>query len=127
MNNATVRLFGNIGKIESQYTPQGKLVTKSSLAVNHGYGDNKTTDWYNLTAWGNNDPDKKGNADWMQELCQKGTQVYVEGKLQLREWKDKDGVKHLSPDVTVNEFRVISRGKGKDSEQEEEQPEFMKD
>ena len=110
MNNAVIRLFGNIGKIESQYTPTGKLVTKASLAVNHGWGDNKTTNWYNLTAWGGDD-DRKGNAERMRELCEKGTGLFVEGKLLLREWTDRDGAKHLSPDVTVSEFRVMARGK----------------
>ena len=126
MKNAVVRLFGNIGKIESQYTPQGKLVTKSSLAVNHGYGEKQVVNWYNLTAWGN-DNDRKGNADWMMETCEKGTQIMVEGTLLLREWVDKEGLKRLSPDVTVSEFRVLARGKKKGEEADEDEPEYMKD
>ena len=115
-----VTLIGNVGKIESQYTTQAKLITKFSLAVNIGYGDNKKTNWYYCTAW-------ERTAEFVQQRAQVGTQLFVEGELFLREWQDKDGNEHISPDVTVIKFRVLSRGKKKDEDTEEELPEFMKD
>ena len=115
-----VTLIGNVGKIESQYTTQAKLITKFSLAVNIGYGDNKKTNWYYCTAW-------ERTAEFVQQRAQVGTQLFVEGELFLREWKTKDSEDRLSPDVTVSKFRVLSRGKKKDEETIEELPEFMKD
>lgn len=112
MKNAKVQLFGNIGKLEAQYTPQGKYVLKGSLAVNHGKrGADQVTNWYNFTAW-------EQTGEWMNKSCEVGTQVYIDGSLLLREWNDRDGLKHLSPDVTVSDWRVISRGKKKDSDSE---------
>lgn len=112
-------LTGNIGKIEGQYTPKGKFVCKASLAVSVGWGDNKQTNWYNLTVWGD-------QGERFNEWASKGTRVLVEGTLELREWEDKDGGKHLSPDVNVQYFETLSKRK-KEEESDEDQPEYMRD
>lgn len=117
MNDAVLRLFGNVGKIEASYTPQGKFVLNGSIAVNFGKGDKKITNWYNFVAW-----ERKG--ELMNDLCQVGSFVFVEGNLTLREWSDKEGVKHVSPDLTVSDFRILGKGKSKE-EVSEDEPEFM--
>ena len=108
-----VILTGNIGKIEGQYTPTGKYVCKGTLAVSVGWGDRKSTNWYNFAAWGS-------QGERMNEWFSVGTHILIDGTLELREWTDKDGNKHISPDVIVNYFELA--GKRKEKEQEEETP-----
>src|SRR5512146_2503320 len=103
MNEAVLHVFGNIGKMEASYTPKGKFVLKGSIAVNFGKGDKKITNWYNFVAW-----EKRG--ELMNDMCQVGSFVFVEGNLTLREWSDKEGVKHVSPDLTVSDFRILGKG-----------------
>lgn len=119
MKNVKVQLFGNVGKAEAQYTPQGQFIFKGSIATSHGKRGEETTNWYNFTAW-------ETLGEWMNKSVEKGTYLYIEGSLVLREWTDKEGVVHISPDVTVTDYRVLGRGKKKE-ESEEEEPEFMQD
>jgi single-strand DNA-binding protein len=119
MSDAKLQIFGNIGKIEASYTPNGKFVLKGSVAVNHGRDSKKITNWFNFIAW-----EQKGEI--MNQMCEVGTFVYIEGAFVIREWTDKDGGKRRSDDITVSDFRVLGRGKKKE-EQSEDQPDFMSD
>lgn len=122
MNDAVLHLFGNIEKMEASYTPKGQFILKGSIAVNFGKGDKKTTNWYNFVAW-----EKRG--ELMNDLCQVGSFVFVEGNLVLREWTDKEGSKHVSPDLTVSDFRILGKGKSKDTSEEsaEAYPEYLQE
>ena len=85
-----VILVGHIGnKPEGRYTPSGTSTASFSLATNESWidsdkGKQERTEWHNIVAWGK-------LADFATEYIQKGQLVYVEGRLQTRSWKDKEG------------------------------------
>ena len=119
MLKAKTQIKGNVGQIECQYTPQGKLVCKFTVAVNFGKNGEKDTDWYNCVAW-------ERTAEMMNDMVQVGTHVLVEGVQRIKKWADKDGNKHLNVELTVREFDVLYKGKPKESSDEsQDQPEFM--
>ncbi len=110
-----VILLGNLGKDpEVRYTQSGKAVTSFSLATSEraGRDGNERTEWHNIVAW-----------DKLAELCgrlvKKGNKVYVEGRLQTREYNDRDGNKRWSTEVVAREMvfltteRDLGGGRGK--------------
>ena len=110
-----VILLGNLGKDpEVRYTQSGKAVTSFSLATSEraGRDGNERTEWHNIVAW-----------DKLAELCgrlvRKGNKVYVEGRLQTREYTDRDGNKRWSTEVVAREMvfltteRDLAGGRGK--------------
>jgi len=110
-----VILLGNLGKDpEVRYTQSGKAVTSFSLATSEraGRDGNERTEWHNIVAW-----------DKLAELCgrlvKKGNKVYVEGRLQTREYTDRDGNKRWSTEVVAREMvfltteRDLGGGRGK--------------
>jgi len=58
------------------------------------------TDWHTVVCW-------RGLADIAEKLLRKGTQVYVEGKLQSRSWEDHDGNKHYATEVVADNFTIL--------------------
>ncbi len=58
------------------------------------------TDWHTVVCW-------RGLADIAEKLLRKGTQVYVEGKLQSRSWEDREGNKHYATEVVAENFTVL--------------------
>ena len=58
------------------------------------------TDWHTVVCW-------RGLADIAEKLLRKGTQVYVEGKLQSRTWEDREGNKHYATEVVAENFTVL--------------------
>jgi single-strand DNA-binding protein len=99
-----VILLGNLGKDpEVRYTQSGKAVTSFSLATSEraGRDGNERTEWHNIVAW-----------DKLAELCgrlvRKGNKVYVEGRLQTREYTDRDGNKRWSTEVVAREMVFLT-------------------
>lgn len=88
-----------VADAEVRYTPGGDAIANFRLASDVGFGDKKTTNWFNCQIWG-----KRGEA--LAPHLGKGQQVTVFGTLVLREWQNKDGVKQLSPDVRVDEIEL---------------------
>ena len=78
-----------------RYTPGGEPVLSFRVASDIGFGERKTTNWFNCTFWG-----KQGES--LKNYLKRGSQVTVYGQLTLREWQDKEGIKRLSPDVRAN-------------------------
>lgn len=103
MINAHITLVGNVGGLEAQYTPQGKLIVKGTLAVNIGYGDKAKTDWYNFIAW-------EKTAELLNKFAEKGTGLIIMGLPRINIWNDDNGVKHTKVEVTVQDFKVTARG-----------------
>lgn len=58
------------------------------------------TDWHNVVCW-------RGLADIAERKLHKGTQVYIEGKLQSRSWEDREGMKHYITEVVAENFLVL--------------------
>jgi single-strand DNA-binding protein len=108
-------ILGNVGKDpEIRYTQSGKAVTNFSVACSEKYGEKETTEWINVVAW-----------DKLAELCGqlvgKGSKVYVEGKIQTREYTDKDGNKRWSTEIVAREM-VFLTPKGDGEQRREHTP-----
>ena len=95
-----VILLGNLVKdLEVTVTKNDKLVGKTTLAVNEGYGDNKKTTFVNLTIFGE-------RCDKLQQYLLKGTGVLIDGKLDINNVQDKDGNWSTYVTVLVNELQI---------------------
>lgn len=108
---AKITLVGNLGgDPETRYTPQGTMNVNFSMAVSRrfrdsGGQDQERTTWFRVTAWGK-------LAETIDGLVQrgfvaKGRQVYVDGRIEAREWTTNEGEKRTSLDVTANEFQLL--------------------
>jgi single-strand DNA-binding protein len=101
-----VMIIGGLGSDpEMRYTPSGKPVTSFSVAVSRGWrtseGERKeATEWFNVVSWGN-----------LAEICNqhlhKGSQVYIEGRLQTRNWEDATGTRHYRTELVANEMIIL--------------------
>ena len=95
-----VILLGNLVKdLEVTVTKNDKLVGKTTLAVNEGYGDNKKTTFVNLTIFGE-------RCDKLQQYLLKGTGVLIDGKLDINNVQDNDGNWSTYVTVIVNELQI---------------------
>ena len=89
---------GNITKdAELRYTANDKAYSKFSIANNEGYGDNKKTNFFNCTLWG------KG-AENLNRFLTKGQKVLITGKVEINDYKDKEGVERKIIDINVDSF-----------------------
>ena len=98
-------LIGHLGKdAETRYTASGTAVTNFSLATNRRFKNQQTgewqeeTDWHDVVLW---------KAEALANYLQKGKQVYVEGRLQTRNWEDQSGNKRYKTEVVADPFGVI--------------------
>jgi single-strand DNA-binding protein len=102
-----VILVGNLGRdAELRYTPGGAAVATLNIATTEVFKDKEgqkkeDTQWHRVILW-----DK--TAESLQDYLKKGKQIYVEGKLQTRKWKDKDGVEKYTTEVKGD--RVVLLG-----------------
>lgn len=106
-----VILIGNLTRDpEVRYTPQGNAVCSFSIATNRdvGMADNgdrkEVVDFHNLVAWNK-------LAELCGQLLAKGSKIYVEGRLQTRDWTDASGVKKYKTEVVVDEMIVLTKRK----------------
>ena len=101
-----VILVGRLGRDpETRFTGGGQAVANFSLATDETYKDKngerqKSTEWHKITVWGK-------QAEIAQQYLKKGSLVYVEGRIQTREWQDKEGQKRTSYDIVANNFRML--------------------
>jgi single-strand DNA-binding protein len=102
-----VILVGRLGRDpETRYTGGGQAVANFSMATDESYKDKngerqKRTEWHRITAWGK-------LAEICQQYLKKGTMVYIEGRIQSREWQDKEGQKRTSYDIVANTMKMLS-------------------
>lgn len=95
-----VILLGNLVKdLEVTVTKNDKLVGKTTLAVNEGFGDNKKTTFVNLTIFGE-------RCDKLQQYLLKGTGVLIDGKLDINNVQDKEGNWSTYVTVIVNDLQI---------------------
>ena len=107
-----VMLIGNVGQDpEVRYLDGNNgnggnaKVATIRLATSERFRDRsgeqrENTEWHNVVAWRN-------LADLAENFIRKGTQIYVEGKLQTRSWEDKDGNKRYITEVVADNFTVL--------------------
>ncbi|HLE08033.1 MAG TPA: single-stranded DNA-binding protein [Thermodesulfobacteriota bacterium] len=103
-----VILVGNLGKDpEIRYTPGGVAVANFTLATSENWtskeGKKETkTEWHRIVAFGR-------LAEICGEYLNKGKQVYIEGKIQTRQWEDKDGNKRYTTEIVANTLQMLGR------------------
>ena len=106
-----VILVGNLGRdAELRYTPGGAPVAKVSVATTEVWNDKsgqkqEKTEWHSVDIWGK-------QAESLSEYLVKGKQVYIEGRLQTREWTDKDGNKRKTTDIRADRVVLLGGGGG---------------
>ena len=107
-----VILVGNLGRdVELRYTPGGAPVATLSMATTDVWNDKsgqrqEKTEWHRVVLWGK-------QAESLQEYLVKGRQIYVEGRLQTRQWDDRDGNKRYTTEIRADRVVLLgSRGGG---------------
>ena len=111
-----VILIGNLGKDpEVRFTPGGQAVANFNIATSESWNDKTTgqkvekTEWHRIVVWGK-------LAELCGEYLKKGRQCYVEGRLQTREWTDKEGQKKYTTEVVANTVQFLGGGAGRAAE-----------
>jgi single-strand DNA-binding protein len=103
-----VILIGNLGKDPELKYLEGNIARANfSLATSEFHKDkngNKVeqTEWHNIVVW-------RTIAESAEKVLKKGTQIYVEGKLQTRQWIDKDGIKRNITEIVGESFLVLQK------------------
>jgi single-strand DNA-binding protein len=106
-----VILVGNLGRdAELRYTPGGAAVATLNLATTEVWNDRNSqrqekTEWHRVVLWGK-------QAESLQEYLTKGKQIYVEGRLQTRQWDDKDGNKRYTTEIKADRITLLGGGGG---------------
>jgi single-strand DNA-binding protein len=106
-----VILLGNVGKDpEVRYTQSGTAVATFSLATSDRkkgpdgqWADH--TEWHNIVAW-------EKTAEVCSQYVKKGSQVYLEGKIQTRKWQDKEGNSRYTTEIVANQLVLLGKGGG---------------
>ena len=107
-------IIGNLGRDpEMRYTPSGQAVTQFTVAVNRNYKDSQgerqeETEWFRIVAWGQ-------QAEFAAEYLRKGNKVFVEGRLQTRQWEGQDGQKRYTTELVANTIQNLERRPRDDS------------
>ena len=103
-----VILIVNLGQDpEARFTPQGTAVTNLSLATNEAWKDQNgelqdRTEWHRVVLYGR-------PAETAAEYMKKGQMVYVEGRLNTREWEDKNQIKRKTTEIRCDNFTMLGR------------------
>jgi single-strand DNA-binding protein len=106
-------LVGRLGRDpETRYTSGGQAVANFTLATDETFKDRsgerqKRTEWHRIVLWGK-------LAEIAQQYLKKGMLVYIEGRIQTRQWEDKrDGQKRTTTEIVGNVMRMLtSRAEG---------------
>jgi single-strand DNA-binding protein len=111
-----VILVGNLGNDpEVKYMPNGNAVANLSIATSESWKDQsgnqqERTEWHRLVAY-------RKLAEIIGEYCRKGSQIYIEGKLQTRKWQDQSGNDRYTTEVVVNDMQMLGGRPNNDNQQ----------
>jgi single-strand DNA-binding protein len=106
-----ITVVGNLGRDpELRYTPQGNAVCNFSMATNEKRRDKSgesqdITTWFRITLWGK-------QAENASKYLTKGSSVYIEGRLRVEEWSDRDGKSRYTLDVHATDMQFIGGSRG---------------
>jgi single-strand DNA-binding protein len=102
-----VILVGNLGRDpEIKYTPSGVAVANFSIATSDEWKDKNTgekqerTEWHRIVAW-------RRLGEICGEYLRKGSQIYIEGKLQTRSWEDRDGNTRYTTEIVAQSMQML--------------------
>jgi single-strand DNA-binding protein len=106
-----VILIGNLGRDpETRYMPDGAAITNISVATTDTWKDKQgekqeKTEWHRVAFFGK-------LAEIAAEYLKKGSQVYVEGRLQTRKWQDKDGNDKYTTEIVADRMQMLGSRQG---------------
>ena len=98
-----VMIIGHLGRDpEMRFTSSGRPVASFSVATTRGWTNNdgerqEETEWFNIVTWG-------GLAELCKKRLRKGSHVYVEGRIQTRNWEGPDGERHFRTELVAQEL-----------------------
>ena len=101
-------IIGNLGRDpEMRYTPGGQAVTQFSVATNRNFRDQQgewqsETEWFRVVVWGD-------RGERAAEYLRKGHKVYVEGRIQTRQWEDQSGNKRYTTELVASRVTSLER------------------
>ena len=105
-------LIGHLGRDpEVRYSPSGAAVANVSIATTETWKDKQSgeqqerTEWHRVVFFGR-------LAEIVGEYLKKGSQVYVEGRLQTRKWQDKEGQDRYTTEVVANDMQMLGGRSG---------------
>ena len=104
-----VILIGRLGKDpEVRHMPNGEAVCNFSVATSESWNDQsgqrqERVEWHNITMY-------RRLAEIAGQYLKKGSQVYLEGKIQSRKYQGKDGIERTAYDIIVNEMKMLGGG-----------------
>lgn len=107
-----VILIGNLGKDpETRYAPSGDAICNVTIATSETWKDKATgekkeqTEWHRVVFFGR-------LAEIAAQYLRKGSQVYVEGRLQTRKWQDKEGQDRYTTEIRADEMKMLGSRQG---------------
>ena len=107
-----VILVGNLGQDpEVRYMPNGNAVTNITVATSESWNDKQTGERQDKTEWHRVVMFRK-LAEIAGEYLKKGSQVYIEGKLQTRKWQDNNGNDRYTTEIVANEMQMLGGRSG---------------
>ena len=101
-----VILIGNVGADpELRYTASGAGVTNFNIATNESWTDKsgerqENTEWHRIVVWGR-------LAEICNQYLRKGSKVYIEGRLQTRNWEGQDGQKRYTTEIVARDMQML--------------------
>ena len=119
-----VILVGRLGRDpEVRYTPNGVAIANFSIATSEEWKDKDTgekqerTEWHRIVAW-------RRLGEICGEYLHKGSQIYIEGRLQTRDWEDRDGNKRYTTEIVAQSMQMLGKPsrEGRAESQEERYP-----
>ena len=104
-----VMLIGRLGKDpETRFTPNGKAVANFSIATSEKWKKDgekqERTEWHNIVVF-------EKLAEIVGQYLTKGSQVYIEGKLQTRKWQDKQGNDRYTTEIVASQMQMLGGGR----------------
>lgn len=115
-----VIIVGNLGRDpETRYMPNGDAVTNIAVATTESWKDKQTgekkelTEWHRITFY-------RKLAEIAGQYLKKGSQVYVEGRLQTRKWTDKEGVERYTTEIIADAMQMLGSKQGGNSHQNDD-------
>jgi single-strand DNA-binding protein len=107
-----VILIGNLGRDpELRYTQSGQAVVNFSLATSENWTDKgsgervERTEWHRIVAWGR-------TGELCAQYLSKGRTVYIEGRLQTRDWEDREGNKRTTTEINAQTVQFLGGPRG---------------
>lgn len=107
-----VIIVGNLGRDpETRYMPNGDAVTNIAVATTESWKDKNSgekkelTEWHRITFY-------RKLAEIVGQYLKKGSQIYVEGRLQTRKWTDKDGVEKYTTEIIADSMQMLGSRQG---------------